>query len=409
MLRKGVSLGRIAGVEIRVDASVLVIVALITWNLAFVLSRWHPAWGLAASTAVGLAGAFAYLASILVHELAHAAVARAHGVRTPTVTLWLFGGVTSFERESPSPAAEFLTAVVGPLTSALLGAIFLVLGALQLGPALDLYDDPAYALSTLGPIATLLLWLGPVNLALAVFNSLPAFPLDGGRVLRSILWALGHDLVRATRAAARVGQLLAWSLIGLGLAMALGLHVPLLGGGPFAGLWLALLGWFLAGAAVQSGEHAVATELLRGVKVGRLMRIETLAVPLDASVQTVVDTRLIRSDARAFPVADGERLVGRVSLGDVRKVAQARWPTTRVSEVMTPASALPVVRAEDDAVGAFEAMLRDDQPELAVIDDEGALAGVIHLRDVARWLALREERGGLAVLPRGSRPSRPSG
>jgi Zn-dependent protease len=403
-----VSLGRVAGAEIRVDASVLVIVGLITWNLGVALSRWHPTWGTPASIAVGLLGALAYLASILLHELAHTAVARTHGVRVPTITLWLFGGVSSFEQEPPSPSAEFLTAIVGPLTSALLGAAFLVLGALQLGPRLDLYGDTAIAVSTLGPTSSILLWLGPVNLALAVFNLLPAFPLDGGRVLRSILWAIGHDLARATRTAARIGQGLGWALVAIGLAASLGVPVPLLGGGPFAGLWIALLGWFLAAAAMRSGELAIATLMLRGAPIGRLMRVETLAVPSDASLQAVVDTRWIRSDEAAFPVVDGERYLGRVSRGALRTVRTSRWPTTRVADVMTRGEAT-AVRPRDDAAAVFERMVREEESELPVVDAEGALAGVVHLRDLARWVALRDREGArLERVERASRPSRPS-
>lgn len=408
-MRRGVSLGRVAGAEIRVDASVLVIVALITWNLGVALSRWHPSWGMPGAIAVGLLGALAYLASILLHELAHTAVARTHGVRVPTITLWLFGGVASFEREPPSPSAEFLTAIVGPLTSALLGAAFLVLGALQLAPRLDLYGDTATAVATLGPTSSILLWLGPVNLALAVFNLLPAFPLDGGRVLRAALWAIGHDLSRATRAAARIGQALGWTLVALGIAAALGVPVPLLGGGPFAGLWIALLGWFLAAAAMRSGEIAIATLLLRGVPASRLMRIETLAVPSDASLQAVVDTRWIRSDEATFPVVDGERFLGRISRSALGAVRTSRWPTTRVVDVMTRGGEI-AARPWEDCAEAFERMVREERTELPVVDAEGALAGVLHLRDLARWVALRDRREGARPfdVARASRPSRPS-
>jgi Zn-dependent protease/CBS domain-containing protein len=391
LLRRGFSFGRIFGIDIRVDVSVGLMVMLITWNLTVVLSRWHPDWGLPESFAVGLAGAIAYLASILLHELAHAIVARAHGIRVPSITLWLFGGVSSFEREPPHASAEFLSAVVGPLTSALLGAIFALLGGSALWPALQATNDPAEALATLGPVSSLLLWLGPVNIVLAVFNLLPAFPLDGGRVLRSILWALTRDLAKATRAATRASRAIAWSMMALGVLMALGVRVPVLGAGVAPGLWLALLGWFIAGAATQSWQRVIANELLKRVRVARLMRPQTLAVPAEASVQALVDTRVLRTDESAFPVADDERFVGLVSLEDVRKVPPSGWRFTRVAEVMTAREAVAVARPDDEASRAFEEMLNRELEQMPVVEDDDRLVGVLHLRDVMRWLELHEE------------------
>jgi Zn-dependent protease/CBS domain-containing protein len=408
----------VGSVEIRVDASVMLIVLLITWNLTVVFHRWHPRWGVLASFAIGLGGAVAYLASILLHELAHAVVARAHGVRVPTITLWMLGGVSSFEEEPTTPSAEFLTAIVGPLTSALLGASFFVLGALDAGPALAVPGDAAATMATrlasLGPLSTLLLWLGPVNLALAVFNMVPAFPLDGGRVLRSVLWALGHELVRATRVATRVGEAIAWTMIATGFAMALGVRVPLLGAGIGAGLWFALLGWFLAGAARRSGIRAVAMELLRGTPVRRVMRRDPRAVPASQSLQTLVDARVLRERAdaapassreeRTFTIVEGDRFVGVVSIGELRRVAVARWSTTRVDEIMTPASATPWLTPDDDAASAFDTMVRADVDRLPVADHEGTLVGVLVRHDVLRWVELHEGA------PRATlRPSRPGG
>ena len=248
--RPGFALGRLSGIELRVDWSLLFIFGLIAIDLgAGVFPRWHPDWGAGLCWAVALAAATAFFASVLAHELAHALMARRHGIAVPRITLFLFGGVAELAEEPRTPRAELLIAVVGPLMSLLVGGAALLGAGLLASP-----DLPSGSMSTvesvavveqLGPITTLLFWLGPVNIVLAVFNMIPGFPLDGGRVLRAILWWITGNATKSTRWAARSGQVVAVLMMGLGVVLALA--------GDFAqGMWLVLLGWFLHRAAASS-------------------------------------------------------------------------------------------------------------------------------------------------------------
>jgi Zn-dependent protease len=209
----GFRIGKVFGIDIRIAWSWVFIFVLLTWNLSAVFSGWHPAWPILESTGIALTASLLFFGCILLHELAHSVVAMGFGVRVRSITLFLFGGVSNIEREPPSPKAEFLTAIVGPITSILLGFGFLL--AASLTTAVSLKDTGA-ALSgfaQLGPLETLLVWLGPINIIIGVFNMIPAFPLDGGRVLRSILWGLGGDLRLSTRRVSSIGQTFGWLFI----------------------------------------------------------------------------------------------------------------------------------------------------------------------------------------------------
>jgi Zn-dependent protease len=247
--RSGFALGRLFGIEVRVDWSLSFIFALIALDLgAGVFPRWHPDWSVALCWGVALTAALLFFASVLAHELSHALVARARGIAVPRITLFLFGGVAELAEEPRTPGSEFLIAIVGPLTSLAIGAGALVATGLLAGPLLpDMSSalESSSLLEQLGPLPTLLLWLGPVNVTLGLFNLIPGFPLDGGRVLRSALWKITGDAAKATRWAARSGQLVAvFMMVGGGMIA--------LGGNAMQGVWLALLGWFLYRAASSS-------------------------------------------------------------------------------------------------------------------------------------------------------------
>jgi Zn-dependent protease len=252
-LRGGFRAGKIFGIELHIDSSWIFIFILVTWNLVLGFAAMHPGWGTGLQFSLAVVASLLFFGSVLAHELSHSLVARARGLPVRRITLFLFGGVSNIEREPPSPKSEFVISVVGPLTSIVLGLVFLALGGTLAGRARLALGNPSAALSGLGPGATILLWLGSINVTLGVFNLVPGFPLDGGRILRSILWTTMRDLRRATRAASQVGQAVGWIFVFLGLAMVLGVRVPVFGTGVGSGLWIALIGWFLDNAASRIG------------------------------------------------------------------------------------------------------------------------------------------------------------
>jgi len=250
MSNGGFTIGRVAGIEVHLHPSLLIVLALVSFSLATgVLPAWHPDWSAAMRWSFALVASLLLIVSVAVHELSHAWVGRAGGVPVWRVTLFVFGAMAHLEAEPRSWRVELWTALAGPAASLVLGGAFLAAGA-ALVASETLAAPPGHLLAALGPTATLLLWLGQINLVLAAFNMLPGFPLDGGRVLRALIWRSTGDMFAATRFSARAGQALSLLLIGTGFAMVFGLRLPLLGGGPAGGTWLALMGWFLNAAAL---------------------------------------------------------------------------------------------------------------------------------------------------------------
>jgi Zn-dependent protease len=382
----GFRVGQVAGIDIHVDLSLAIIFGLITFGLGNGLfPNWHPDWSPFVTWATALAAAFSFFVSILIHELSHALVGRAQGIPINAITLFVFGGVAQLEREPHAWRAELWMAIAGPITSLVLGLLFLVLGGMFAGPV-DL-DDGERALAALNPTATVLLWLGPVNIILALFNLVPGFPLDGGRVLRAILWGITDDLLRATQWASKLGQAFAWFLIMVGVSMMLGLRVPLLGGGLVPGMWLAFIGWFLNSAALTSYRQLLVREALEDVPVSRLMRRELSAVHPDTRLDVLVDEYLMGGDQRGFPVTDNGNLLGLVCLEDIRRIPRRTWHTTSVRDIMTPAEQLSTITTDADAAEALQCLSRGGVNQLPVIDD-GELKGLIRREDILKWLSL---------------------
>ena len=237
-MRNSLKIGQIFGIEIDVDWSWLFIFFLIAWGLGSTFAQIHPGWGSGLVWFTAIAAALLFFVSVLLHELAHSLVALSQGVPVRSITLFLFGGVSDIQREPPSPRAEFLITIVGPITSFVIGVVLLLLAGVSANPVATMAGS-SNALIGLSPQATGLLWLGSINILLAIFNLIPGFPLDGGRVLRSILWAITGNLRRATRWASAAGQLVAWLFIFAGIMMVFGAQIPLLGSGLINGLWLA--------------------------------------------------------------------------------------------------------------------------------------------------------------------------
>ena len=383
--RSGFRIGKLFGISIRIDVSWLLIFAFVTLNLAAALSELHPEWNTVLTWGLAVLAALLFFASVLLHELAHSLVAQAQGTPVHNITLFLFGGVSNIQREPASPGAEFLMALVGPLTSLLLGAVLTIgvgIGSSILQAGLT---DPVQAVQRLGPFSTILLWLGSINIILGIFNMIPGFPLDGGRIVRSLLWAVTDDLQRATRWASWLGQAIGWTMIFGGVSMALGVRLPFFGSGLGNGLWLAFIGWFLNNAAAQSYQRMVVQDLLEGVPVSQMMRRDPPTVTPDLTIYQLMHEYVMQRDDHAFPVLEDTQLVGIITLDDVRKMARDDWTAHTVREVMLPAARLVTVTPDKDAAEALEQLAQLDVRQLPVLE-HGQLVGLLRRRDIVKWL-----------------------
>ncbi|MCB9787629.1 MAG: site-2 protease family protein [Deltaproteobacteria bacterium] len=388
MWGRGYRIGSVFGFELRLDLSVIFLVMLITFHFgAGLVPSLHPDWSPLLGWSVALAAAALFVVSIGIHELSHALVGRSFGIPVRSITFFLFGGVSNIEREPPSARSEFFMAVVGPVTSIGLGFILLLAGGGMLPR--DLADGAAaeHALQALGPVPTLLLWLGSINLLLGVFNLIPGFPLDGGRILRSIVWKVTGSLDKATRWAAASGRAVGWAFVGLGALMAFGYDVPFFGTGFGGGLWLAFIGWFLARAARASVRQLVLHRALEGVAVGSLMRRDVATVPSSASVASAVDA-FTNQDTSELMVVEHDQLLGVVTVGQVRGVAPAVRGGVSVREIMTPRESATLLAVDGELEDAVKQMMAQGAPSLPVVDGEGHPEGVLRLQDVARWIEL---------------------
>lgn len=357
--------GTVAGIEVRVHYTWLLALFFISWSLAV---GYFPSTNrsLSASTdwVLGLAAALLLFASVLVHELGHSLVATARGLRVENITLFIFGGISSIAQEATSARDEFLVAVVGPVISLLLAAVFWVIA--QATPA-------ASAVNALAG------YLAFTNLLLGLFNIVPGFPLDGGRVLRSIVWALTGDMARATRVASYVGQVFAFLLIAWGV-------VQVLGGDLFGGLWIAFIGWFLNTGAEGSRQQLAVRSVLDGVPVTTVMDASPAVASPGLSVRDFVMEHALRRGHRALPVVEDGRLIGIVSVADARHVEQEAWGATPVSAVMTrvPLKTLP---PEADLAAAMELMVENSIHQVPIVRD-GTLVGMVSRADVMRYMKL---------------------
>lgn len=380
----GLPLGRAFGVQIVADWSLFLIFALVLFQLgAGVLPAWHPEWSPVLVWLVAFTAAVLFFGSIVVHELSHAVVARMNGIPVRRITLFLFGGMAHMEGEPPSPKSELLMAAIGPIVSLAIGFGSILLGIALSGGLLEqLATEPELAYAQLGPIPTLLLWLGPVNVMLGVFNLVPGFPLDGGRVLRALLWWGTGDHKKATRWASGAGRFFGMTLIVLGVFAALG-------GSLGQGIWLVLIGWFLSAAARAGYQQVVVREALDGVPVSLVMRSSVAAVHPSMTIDRLVYDLLMTTDQKAFPVLEGEQVVGIVSMTDVRRIDRTEWPATPVAQIMTPLQRLITVDVSVHASEALEKLAVHDIDQVVVVE-RGALRGVVRRQDLVKWLAMTE-------------------
>jgi len=386
-VRNGIRIGKLLGITIVIDWSWLFIFLLVTWNLATFLRAAQPDWSPVAVWGLAAAAALLFFASVLAHEMGHSLVARSRGMPVHNITLFMFGGVSNLQREPESARDEFATAIVGPLTSIAIGAVLALIAGASVGRLGQVTSDPLEVVRSLGPLTFLVFWLGSVNVLLGVFNLIPGFPLDGGRVLRSIFWATSGSLVSATKWATAVGRLVAWAFILAGIAMAFGVRLPIFGTGVVAGLWLAFIGWFLNSAASQSYQQVLIRDVLDGVPVSQMMRPDPPTVTEEVTVSELAYDHIMRADDRAFPVMHGDTMIGIVSVEDLRKVPRDRWEMTPVRQIMTGADHLVTVNPDDEATEALNRLAQHDVRQLPVVKD-GRLVGLLRRSDLLRWLQL---------------------
>jgi Zn-dependent protease/CBS domain-containing protein len=357
--------GRIAGIEVRIDSSWAVIALLITYSMYLRTSTLYPELSGSGAVALGILATVLFFGSVLVHELAHALVSQARGIRVQDITLFLFGGATRAKVDSRGPGDEFLIALVGPLTSGLLAALF--------GIIVGLGGD---SLST--SLAGTLGYLAWTNLILAAFNLVPGFPLDGGRLLRSAIWKTTGNLPRATRIASAAGQGVGWLLVAGGVAW-------LLAGDLAGGIWFAFIGWFLVQAARSSYQELQLQQLLRGVEAEDVMARHLVRIPPELSLQEAVDDYFMRYDHSAFPVDEQGRTIGLLTLRAVRRVPREQWPTRRVRDHMVPLGEQVVVTPDARMDGVLGKLQDSDAGRVLVVQD-GEVVGIITPTDLTRWL-----------------------
>lgn len=402
---RGLLLGKIGGVEVVLDWSLLIIFFLITVALGSGLfAEWHSAWGSALIWGTAVVAAISFLGAVLIHELSHAWVGRARGVGIRRITLFVFGGMAQIENEPRRWQDEFWMAIVGPFTSALIGLACIMLGSLAAGDVNLQPDNLEEGMRELGPVATLLFWLGPVNIILALFNLVPGFPLDGGRVLRAVLWGMTGDLRRATQWASNAGRLFAGVLIACGFAMILGFTIPVFGSGLVNGLWIALIGWFLHNAAIMSFQQQLVRDTLEDVAVEKIMQTNVMTVTAHVSIADFVDDYLMQSEQRAFPVIEEDRFIGLVGMDDLRNAPRESWDTKPVQEIMKAAERLPILGPDASAVEAVSLLNAGRGDEIVVVA-QGRLLGVLTRDGLGKWLAIHgDEELDSASGPHGAAP-----
>lgn len=375
MFGKGIRLFTVFGFEIKVDPSWLIIAALVVWSLAVGFFP-HYLEGLRAIDYWKLAviGAFGLFFSILFHEFWHSWVARRLGVQVKGITLFVFGGVAEMQEEPGSPRSEFRIAVAGPLASLFLALCFYLI--YQAG--LDMGWNQG--------VTSVFMYLALINLILAIFNLIPAFPMDGGRILRAVLWKMKKDQRWATRVATNFGSMFGLVLIGLGL-------LNMLTGNLVGGVWYVLIGMFIRFAAKSSYQRVVLKSALEGETIRNLMK-QPVTVSPGLSLQELVDAYVYKYHHKMFPVVDGREVQGCITTRQVGAVDRANWPQIMVGEIMKRCSAENAVHPDDDVTQVLTRMNGTGQSRMMVVDERGRLVGIVSLKDIMGYLTARMELEG---------------
>jgi Zn-dependent protease/CBS domain-containing protein len=370
-----ITLFRMLGFAVRADLSWFIIVILVTWSLATaVFPQLYEGLETRAYWLMAAAGALVLFLSIIIHELSHSLVARRYGIPMKGITLFIFGGVAEMDDEPQTPKAELLMAVAGPVASVVIAVAFIAIAAA--GAFLGWRRE----------ILGVFQYVGVTNLILAVFNMLPAFPLDGGRVLRSLLWWRTGNLKRSTRIASRAGS-------SFGLLMILVAFYRLFSGDLIGGLWWFLIGTFLRNVAAMSYQQVLFREYLAGQPVSRFMNPEPITVPRSISIAELVEDYIYRYHHKMFPVVDGERLVGCITTSEVKKLPREEWQAQTVGAVARPCQEIGTIEPDADAVQALTRMGRSGASRLLVVEDD-RLAGILTLKDLLQFLSVKLDLEG---------------
>lgn len=375
MFGKAITLVKLFGFEVKIDLSWLILGLLITWTLASGLFP-NSYKGLPAATywMMGIAGAVGLLVSIVFHELWHSLVARRFGLPMKGITLFIFGGVAEMTEEPPHPRAEFFMAVAGPLSSIFFGLVLLGLGYLG--------GSGGWPRPVIGVIN----YLGFLNLVLAGFNLLPAFPLDGGRVLRAVLWGWKDNIRWATRIASRIGSAFGLVLIVVGV-------VEFVVGNVIGGVWMFLIGMFMRGASQSAYKQLLIRRALEGERVRKFMKEDPVTVSPKISLQELVEDYIFKHHFKMYPVVEEGRLLGCVTLNQVKEVPKEEWASRRVGDLVLRCTKENTISPDEDAMKALALMSRMNASRLMVVEG-GKLVGMIALKDMMKLLSLKLDLEG---------------
>lgn len=370
-MRHSWRIGKIFDIDINIDSSWIVIFILFSWILAGTyFPQNFPDWPKSLYWAIGIMTSILVFVCVLMHELAHSLVALKQGEKVRSITLFIFGGVAQITEEPKRPLKEFTMALVGPISSLAIAIVFFIISFLLRG-----VSEPFYASAS---------YLAIINTVLAFFNLLPGFPMDGGRVLRSIIWKVTGNLRTATKIASITGQGFAFFFVFFGILQILRANL--------SGFWLIFIGWFLHSAAVRGYHQVMVESMLKGVRAEDLMTKDYKTVPSDLSVKHLVDNFILKERERVFLVSDEEALKGIVCLEDVKRIPQEKWPSTTVGEIMTPKEKLEAVSFDTDGSRILKSITAKDIHQVPVMDGE-RIAGIICRTDILRFIQLRSELG----------------
>jgi Zn-dependent protease len=373
MLTGAIKLFTIRGIEVRLDYSWFIIFVLVTWSLAGqYFPDQYPEWPALIYWTLGVVTSLLFFVSVLLHELAHSFVAQARGIRVPRITLFIFGGAAQIAEEPKSAGDEFVMALAGPAMSVLIGAVSGLLWMLFKNQGLE-------------PLAALFGWLALINVVLAVFNLIPGFPLDGGRVLRALVWGATRDMARSTRIAAGVGRGVAFFFIFVGI-------YQVFNGLVINGIWMAFIGWFLLQAASSSSRQQAMKSLLAGHTAGEVMWTDCPFVEADTRIHDLVYRHIMHTGRRCFPVLENEKVSGIVTLHNVKSVPAEQWPHTQVRSIMIPAEELKAVSPETPLTKIMEMMAGDGVNQAPVVKD-GSFLGMVTREAVMEFLRAKSELG----------------